>query len=236
MLAELVVAAGEMAAVAVIDETADEQIEPAVVVEIEPDGAGGPVILENFGAQPGVLAHVGEGAVAVVAVEDGAAVGGDEQIGEAVVIVIAHGHAHAEGASGDAGFFCDVGEGAVAIVFVKRVADGARGLEEIARTAVHQVDVHPAVVVVIEESAAGAHGFRQVMVLGGGVVVHPADAAGFGRDLLEQRPGAAAGVAGESERCCRAAQKLPPGDAERSWHGLSWGRDRRRGQFGSGDR
>ncbi len=44
-------------------------------------------------------------------------------IGPAVVVVIAHRHAHAEIAARDAGFLRDIGEGAVAIVFIEGVAD-----------------------------------------------------------------------------------------------------------------
>ena len=116
-----------------------------------------------------------------------------------------------------------VGEGAVAIVLVERVANRLRGLVEIARAAVHQVDVHPAVVVVIEEGAAGAHGLGQVVLGRCGVVVNPANAAGFRRDLLEERArigrrgrpqqGQAGGSGGEelaavdcAAECCASSQ------------------------------
>ena len=127
MLAQFVVAAGEVAVGAVVHKTADEEIEAAVVIEIEPDGAGGPVVLEDFGAQAGLLADIGEGAVAVVVVENGPAVGGDEEVGEAVVIVVADRHAHAEGAAGHARLFGHIGERAVAIVLVERVAESVFG-------------------------------------------------------------------------------------------------------------
>ena len=52
LAAEFVVAAGEVARRAVVDEAADEQIEPAVVVEIEPDGAGGPVAPKALAPSP----------------------------------------------------------------------------------------------------------------------------------------------------------------------------------------
>ena len=103
LAAQFVVAAGEVAVGAVVHEAADEEIEPAVVVEIEPDGAGGPVAFEDLGAEAGLFADIGEGAVAVVVIENRAAVGGDEDVGEAVVVVVARRHAHAEGAAGHAG-------------------------------------------------------------------------------------------------------------------------------------
>ena len=148
--------------------------------------------LEDFGAEARLLADVGEGAVAVVVIENRPAVGGDEEVGKAVVVVVADGHAHAEGPAGDAGLLGDVGERAVAIVLVERVADRLLGLVEIARAAVDQVDVHPAVVVVVEEGAARSHGLRQVVFGRCGVVVDPANAAGLRRDLFEQGRASAA--------------------------------------------
>ncbi len=59
-------------------------------------------------------------------------------------------------AAGYAGLFGDIGECAVAIVLVQRIANGFGRLAEIAGAAVDQEDIHPAVVVIIEESAAGA--------------------------------------------------------------------------------
>src|SRR3954468_24715422 len=104
----------------VIDEAAEEEIELAIVIVIEPYGAGGP----TRGEEAGLAGDVGEGAVAVIAVEDAIAVGGDEDIGPTVVIVVTDGHAHPEGPAGDSGLFGDVGEGAVAIVLVERIAQG----------------------------------------------------------------------------------------------------------------
>ena len=57
---------------------------------------------------------------------DAFAVGGDEQIGPAVVVVIADGDAHPEASAGHTGFFRHIGEGAVAIVLVQRVAERLR--------------------------------------------------------------------------------------------------------------
>ena len=78
----------------------------------------------EVGAEAGLLADIGEGAVPVVVVKDGTAVGGDEDVGKAVVIVVADGHAHAESAARHARRFGHIREGAVAIVLVERVANG----------------------------------------------------------------------------------------------------------------
>src|SRR5690348_5890342 len=71
----------------------DQEIESSVVVVVEPRGARSPPSeVFNSGA-PG---HIGERAVAVVAVENAAAVAEDEKIGKAVVVVIADGDSHSE--------------------------------------------------------------------------------------------------------------------------------------------
>src|SRR5262249_47535876 len=63
------------------------------------------------------------------------------------------------------GLSCHVGEGAVAIV-VEEVARGlAAGTRGIEARAVHQEDVHPAVVIVIDERDARAHLFEQVLLV-----------------------------------------------------------------------
>ena len=74
-------------------------------------------------AQASLICDISERAVFVVAIQNVAAVGGDEQIGPAVVIVIAGGYSNAEVASCDAGFFCYIGERAVMIVVIERVAE-----------------------------------------------------------------------------------------------------------------
>ena len=63
-------------------------------------------------------------------------------------------HAHAElRAARDARLLGDVGERAVAVVLVERVLERRLRLVEVGRAAVDQEDVHPAVVVVVEERA-----------------------------------------------------------------------------------
>jgi hypothetical protein len=98
------------------------------------------------------------------------AVVGDVEIGETVVVVVADGYADAVVAIagvGEAGFFGDVGEGAVGILAVEAVpVFGVLAVEFLGLVhwigqlaAVHQENVEEAVVVVIEEGDASAHGF-----------------------------------------------------------------------------
>src|ERR1700683_3553363 len=164
-----------------IHEAADEQIEAAVIVVIKPDGAAAPA----GSGDAGFGGDVAESAVAVIAIEDAVRVLRDVEVGETVGIVIADSDAHAVGVAGDSGFFGYVGESAVAIIAIECVAQGLRRTVEIAGPAVDEVDVHPAVVVVIEEAAAGADGFRQIPFGRAAVGVCPVDSGGGGRHFFE---------------------------------------------------
>ncbi len=77
--------------------------------------------MENsFGPQsPGGFGHVGESAVAVVVEEMALADGGNENIVEAVVVVVADRDAHSKERNAEAGLARHVGEGPVVIVVVE---------------------------------------------------------------------------------------------------------------------
>ncbi len=179
-----------------IDEATDEEIEAAVVVVIEPDGARGPAGC----GYAGFFGDVGEGAVAVVAIEDAATVLRDVEIGEAVGVVVAYSDAHAIAAAGDASFLCDVGEGAVAIVVVEGVAEGNGRSPKIAGAAVDQIDVDPAVVVVVEEGAAGAGGFGEIFLEGVATGVDEIYAGSGGENFGEGETGAGIFCCGDGKR------------------------------------
>src|SRR5579864_8578008 len=122
MFAQLVVATGEMLLLPIIDKAAGEQIEPTVVVEIEPDCASGPMPVEDRCSQTGFVADVGKGAIAVVVIQNRPAVSGHEKIGISIVVIVAHGDAHSESIRRDAGFLGYVGECAIAVVLVQCAA------------------------------------------------------------------------------------------------------------------
>ena len=83
---------------------------------------------------------------------------GDENVGEAVVVVIADGHAHAVHFDIKPGAARDVREGAVAIVAIE-AQRGALALVPWPVHAVDQQDVLPAVAIVIEKRAARSRAF-----------------------------------------------------------------------------
>src|SRR5439155_12573575 len=100
-------------------------------------------------------------------------------------VIVAHGDALAVAAGAHSGLLGDVGERAVPVVAIERVAERRLRIVEIAAAAVHQVDVHPTVVVVVDERAARARGLRQVHLGRPAVRVYPRDAARSRRDLLK---------------------------------------------------
>src|SRR4029077_11352314 len=129
-----------------------DQIEAAVFIVIDPGGAGAQFAVA---AEPGLLRDVGEGAVAIVVKKPAPAERGYEEIVEAVVVVIADGYAHAVHFYVEAGFASHIGERAIVIVVVEL---GCGVLLDVAGPlhAVHEEDGGPAVVIVIDESDAGA--------------------------------------------------------------------------------
>jgi hypothetical protein len=104
--------------------------------------------------------HVGKRAVAVVAEQHILVVIGEEQVIQAVVVVIADGDAGDPAGTGEAGFRSDILERPIAIVLVKPVA-GAVGSVAEARATKNQ-DVEPAIVIVVKEGDAATDGFENV--------------------------------------------------------------------------
>src|SRR5262249_19033381 len=148
---------------------------------VEPDGARSP----SRSGNTGLLGYVGKSTVAVVAVEDALAILRDVEIGETVAVVVAHGNALPISASGDAGLLGHVRESTVAIVVVKRVTERRIRGVEVAGAAVDEVEVHPAIVIVVEERAAGAGGLGEIFLCGLAGRVFPRDAALRGGDFFE---------------------------------------------------
>ena len=156
----------------VVDVTGDKQIETAVAVIVAEGGAGGPVAKLH----PGLFGDVGKGAVVIVAVEAIPAEVRHKNVGPAIVVVVADGNAEAPAIVGDAGLLGDVGEGAVVVVVEERgVGRGDFAGERVVRRSVDEIDVEPAVVVVVEQADSGAVGledellFRRAHVVGPGV-------------------------------------------------------------------
>ena len=137
---------------------ADEEVKQAITVVVEP---------QRGGAETGVARearfgrHVNERTLARVVKETALANRGNENIGEAVVIVIGDGNAHTVDFDVETGGTSDVGEGAIAVVTVQ-VGSGPGALMAGPVHAVHQQNIEPAIVIVIEKSAAGSKSFGKI--------------------------------------------------------------------------
>src|SRR6202044_1504608 len=103
-LAGLATAAEDIFLFAEIGETADEEIEAAVVVVVEPHGAGGP----SRRTHTCLGGDVGEGAVAVVPIENAVGILRDVQVRQSVTVVVADSYAHSIGVARNAGFGGDI--------------------------------------------------------------------------------------------------------------------------------
>ena len=140
------------------DVVADEEIEIAVIVDVEEGRAGQPAVGPLGVGRGGDVVEV---PLAVVAKQVAAADRRDVEIRVAVVVIIAHGHALAVEGLVEPGFLGDVLEVSLAVVAVEGLR--GRGLDLVAGP-VRRVDeeqVLVAVAVVVEEGDARAHGFGQ---------------------------------------------------------------------------
>src|SRR5207247_11095365 len=118
-----------------------------MIVVIKPYGAGSPA----GSGQAGLFRHIRKRPIAIVVIQNAAAVLRDVEIGPAVIIIVSYGGAHAVTAAGNTRFFRDVGKSAVAIVVVQRVTERRIWIVEITSYSVGQVQVHPDVVVVLDK-------------------------------------------------------------------------------------
>ena len=155
---------------------ADVQVEVAVIVQVRESRRAG--IVARAG-QPGAFRRVFESAVAPVAIERVRPKPGDEQVGAAVVVVIAGRDAQpvalSPGERGDPRGFGDILESPVAAVVEKTVARNRGGLVPVAgllqdRPALHAVDVEPAVAVEVEQSHAARRRLGHQVLRGPAVV------------------------------------------------------------------
>ena len=137
---------------------ADEQVQASVVVVIKPHRAGAP----SRRGHPGFRRHIGKSSVAVVVIQNAAIVLRDVQIRVSVPVVIPHRRPHPVTAAAYSRFFGNVCKRAVAIISVQRITQRSRRLIKIAWTAIHQVNVHPPIIVVIEKGATRPTGLRKI--------------------------------------------------------------------------
>src|ERR1700730_4169248 len=133
----------------------------AVPVVVEKGTAGAPAGW-TFLPEPGVLSHIGECPISVVAIEPILSEVGAEDVVEAVVVVVGYAHSAGPTCSPQAGCVSNVGECAIAVVLIEPICRFGRvSLQAGSR---EQEDVHPAIVVVIDEGATATVGLQDVFL------------------------------------------------------------------------
>src|SRR5690242_2031074 len=162
VLAERTTAEGRQVVQVEFHIVSDIEIQAAIIVVIAEGSARAPaagIVHARLGS------YIGESSVAVIVVKHAAIEVGDVDILIAVVVIIAYGHAETPATVIQTGFGTNVAKGAIVVVAVKRHTMAAFGAQIGESGAVHQQDVHPAVVVVIKNRHAAAHGFHDVELL-----------------------------------------------------------------------
>src|SRR5579864_8857490 len=148
----------------------------------------------------------------------------NKQIQEAIVVVVAPRGTGGPTTESDTGFVCDIGEGAVVVVVQEHGAWGgflARQCSE-GRT-VHQVDVEPAVIVVVKQGHAGTRGFKNSRLFRTSRAMVKLVESGLLRDIKKNQRGAINKPPGSDgtglrvfNRGMRSAGRNP------HWLGLLW--------------
>jgi hypothetical protein len=156
--ANAVIAAEDMLVEAVLDETANEQIEITIVIIVEPNSAGRP----TRAGEPGFFSYVGKSTIAIIVVENALAVGSDKDIGKPVVVIIADSDPHAKSPACHTGLLGHISEGAIAVILVEGIPERPGWLEEVTGAAVDKIDIHPAIVIIIEKGDPGPERLRQI--------------------------------------------------------------------------
>ena len=149
----------------------DVEIELAVAVVVAPRRAWRPVAQRHFR----LLRHIGKRSIVIVVVEPILAVVADVQIRPAIVVIVRNRAAIAPAVVLNAGLFRDIGECPVVIVAEQR---GMRRrlfpVESVEGRAIHQVDVEPAIVVVVDQADARAVRLHDELLLRHAHLVDPA--------------------------------------------------------------
>ena len=145
------------------DIVGDEQIEIAVIVEVQKARAGAPG--HRFPANPGICGGVLE-LPALIAKQAVLAIGRDKYIRIAVIVVITHGNTHTVQGHCQASRFGGVGKPARPVILIELHGGPGHIRLDMARpmVGVDQQHVLVGVIVVIQKSHPAAHGFRQQFV------------------------------------------------------------------------
>src|SRR5580692_4011881 len=144
-----------------VDVVGNHQVQFAVVVVIEPRGAGTPLADVSYS---GLRCHVGKCAIPVVVIEDASSVAEHEEVRESVVVVVADRNAHTKQAfSTNPGAFRNIAKGTVAVVLIQGAPQWPpRGIQ--ARGGpIRKIDIQQTILVVIDPPTTRTHRFNQIL-------------------------------------------------------------------------
>src|SRR6185437_14482269 len=123
--------------------------------------------------------HIGECPVPIVAVKDVGAQAGDVNIGPAIIVIVARRAAVGPAGGSDAGLVGHVRKSTIVIVVVKGATRGLVLQGHVHCRRIGEINIQPAIAVVIQKQNAAAHGFGNVLLFGR-VGVAEANAGLFG--------------------------------------------------------
>src|SRR5207302_8477065 len=101
-------------------------------------------------------------------------------------VIMADCQALAVSSSGNTGLAGYVSERAIAVVAIQRVAQRRLWIEEVALSAIAQINVHPSIIVIVKKRATGSSGYGQVLYGRSAAAMHPADPTPSWRHLLKR--------------------------------------------------
>ena len=146
-------------------------------------------------ASPACLGDIGKRAVAIVAVQDDAAETGHQHVGPAIVVVVAdHGAVRPAGIR-HACLVGHIGKGAIVVVMEEGAARLLPGQLHVHIGRVGEVDVRPAIAVVIDQGHSAAHRFDDVFLVGRSEVLEANFGGGSDIRELRERSGGGDGSA-----------------------------------------
>src|ERR1035438_3836206 len=143
----------------------DDEVQQAVVIVIEPgrrDAEG----VRRFDADAGLFRDVRKRPVAIVVIKRVSARAADEKVLVAVVVIVSDGHPEVvvEVGTKEPGFPCYIFESSVAFVAEQAViVRGIHLLQLWQFGTVGEEDIHFAVLIVVEDRDAAAHGLNEIL-------------------------------------------------------------------------
>ena len=136
----------------------NDQVEEAVVIQIDPGGGTRP----STAAHARLLGNIGKGAVAVVMVQAVTAIASHIQVLKAIVIVVGYGDAHAIANPLQTRLLGDVLKGSIRLLMIQAIPVFGAGLPRNEsfrcgigeRRTIREEDIQTAVIIAIEERHA----------------------------------------------------------------------------------